>query len=70
MFSKYLEKFDRSSGWRSDRPIWKFSFNRYRYRYANFNISRYRYEENKFTDTDTVMKKKEFTDTDTDMKNY
>ena len=61
-------------GLSSDRPIWKFSFNRYRYRYAHFNISRYRYryEENKFTDTDTDKKKKEFTDTDadTDMKNH
>ena len=62
MFSKYLEKFDRSSGWSSDRPIWKFSFNRYRS------------EENKLTDTDTDtdQKKKKFTDTDadTDMKNF
>ena len=61
----------------SDRPIWKFSFNRYRYRYryAHHNIYRYRYryryEENKFTDTDTDQKNNKFTDTDadTDMKN-
>ena len=54
----------------SDRPIWNFSFNWYRY--ADHNIYQYRYEENKFTDTDTNEKNKKFTDTDadTDMKNY
>ena len=55
----------------SDRPIWKFSFNRYRY--AHHNIYGYRYwsEENRFTDTDTDMRKLLDTDTDadTDMKN-
>ena len=43
----------------SDRPIWKFSFNRYRYRY----------EENNFTYTDQMKKKITDTDADTDMKN-
>ena len=54
----------------SDRPIWKFSFNRYQY--AHHSIYWYRSEENKFTDTDTDQKKKKFTDTnaDTYMKNY